>query len=398
MSDAKEYTKKIAPNDALIIDDVFSGVGDLIEGKAKVDPQNFQNLNTILEAIVLHDQLWLIGIAPKDSFAQFLLERSVMQQISSLQREGSVEREVHRYFLGRLPTLFAGKGLTTLNFRPDKREETLFNFMVAAAKFIESDGQDELERVLRDGNNKSVIDDGRDAAELERKIGFPVYHDALLVNFRANAVANRIQASREFYAALAQRFHLKIERVYAHIGLKVSHIPPLMALLLDRSHNREDIPERILDLRSEFGELRKIGAKYEAEIRNADRLGDKLDAIDELELRRDQLLERMGTLGQHTRLIHRAWEVVKSGKLLKIVTTAVDQMISTFEERQVESQLGCYLNLWEALRNLREYEGLVEKTFGETFDDRMLAGYHIFVQSTAKALPGSSPEAKMRGI
>lgn len=59
----------------------------------------------------------------------------------------------------------------------------------------------------------------------------------------------------------------------------VKNFPPLLASLLDRARNREQLLETLKAMREEYGELRQLRKQYTASILNAKSIGEKRDVI-----------------------------------------------------------------------------------------------------------------------
>lgn len=380
---------RLSPNDAIIVDSAFDGVAELLSGQTRADPQSFYNLCAIVESTVLHDQLAVLGVPSDNPLLNALRAKHI---ITDTKKEGEhvVPLELALLEVERLAQ-YMKPGITGLNWaRDDDFEDSMIGWLTLISDSVEKKQlwwTGARRKKLRE--LAQLVAFAEKTGELAVKCRVPIYTDVMWMPFRVSYL-QRAPLPARLYRKLARTFKGKAERVFSHIGMSPVYIPPLIAILLHRCRSRDDIPDQVLNLREEFTPLRELGSTYEARILEGKTLGEKIDAMEELDASWDELVSALGTKEKHTRLVYRAWDVVKSGNPLGVLSAALDRVISASEEKHVLSRVEHYLDIWKAARDVEGYESLIRRVFGAGFSDPMSQAAHRFANNVERlAFPGA---------
>ncbi|MBA7503511.1 hypothetical protein ES706_02122 [subsurface metagenome] len=171
--------------------------------------------------------------------------------------------------------------------------------------------------------------------------------------------------SVELYHRLAEIYQVKVEDLLRHRGYTVIPIPPLTSILLSRCRARDQLPNELLKLRSEFAELREAGRKHEERLAKASTLGEQFDAIEEFNEFWEVLSKKLDRRSK--RLVYRFWDIVKEADPLKWFTTTVDRIIERDQEKFILNRYKSLLDAWNLAKEapaIQHQLGDIARLFG----------------------------------
>lgn len=384
---------KVGRNDAIITSQLFEGVSELLVGKICPDPQSFYNLATIVETIVLHEHLWTTGFTFRNPLHDFLKNRGLITETVKLTNNDTKKNsaEYRVMALGVDEMVLEIVSLTgrpnTIKFSYDnKRNKQVAEWLEMVAGSIDNDyrwwlnPKLEASKILKD-----LLTFTRKSSELSLRYRIPLYTDILLTPFRASYL-KQSSISTDIYKIVFEKLKVSVDRICKHLGMKPIYIPPLMSILLGRCRSREEIPDKIIELREEFKGFREMATKYENAICGAPTLGEKIDILDEFEEARTILIEKMNLKKHHTKIVYRAWDIVKSGKPIQVIISAIDQLIDSLKERMILSRVDSFLDLWNEVRQIRGYDSLIQNVFRESFTPKCVEALGRYTNSIEKLM------------
>jgi len=150
--------------------------------------------------------------------------------------------------------------------------------------------------------------------------------------------------SIELYHRLAEIHHVKVEDLLRHRGYTVIPIPPLTSILLSRCRARDQLPDELRKLRSEFAELREAGRKHEERLAKASTLGEQFNAVEEFNEFWEVFSNKLGRRSK--RLVYRFWDIVKEANPLKWFTKTMDSIIEQDQEKFILNRYKSLLDAW----------------------------------------------------
>lgn len=129
----------------------------------------------------------------------------------------------------------------------------------------------------------------------------------------------------------------------------VKNYPPLLACLLDRTKTREQLPEVLKTMRSEYAELRRLRKKYTLSINEAKSIGEKRDIVEswskswesllKAEFKRTGLLARKISSGDVVKM------VFSPDNYLNIIKFLTQQGLDFSEEAKRTKQFKVFCNI-----------------------------------------------------
>jgi hypothetical protein len=184
---------------------------------------------------------------------------------------------------------------------------------------------------------------------------------------------------REFFLnsgqrTLTKRLYAEVETIHREqIALIESwtkprsyQVPPILAILLNQTESREQLPESLASLRYQFAGLRKTMRDTKASLDGDLTLKERLDVIRSLESARELILKKAGRPRQS--IIRRTWDVVKGGSLFSIATKLADLLLEWDSERRLVGGIRHFVDLECLALDVRDEESHVRRLFGEIQD------------------------------
>lgn len=174
-----------------------------------------------------------------------------------------------------------------------------------------------------------------------------------------------------------------LERVMNFQGFRRVPEPSLTNILLSRCKTRDDIPDQLLTMREEFTKFRESGTKYEEHLLNAQTIGEQMDIIEEYEQTMTSLCSKVKE--KRTKILFRLWSIVKEASTIKILTKAIDELITWDMQRQILNRYQgfidlyrCFADLTTATDQLQNFERVLKVTIPSSEVEKV-RGAHSFL-------------------
>jgi len=248
------------------------------------------------------------------------------------------------------------------------RESVLLEALQSMAKRTRSDVLSEFSDFLEAGDFHSFV------------VGPPVGYGKTVFSVRSSlfyllptiAKTNAFSFSKQMLSVINKVYQVDIEKFRRYFGPMRIEVPPLVAALLQRSRSREDIPDQLRDLRTEFEGARKKLAVLEAQIHGQNRLRDILNAIEELERTRQHLLQQvLRAREKKTSIVRRIWYYGKEGGIWQALAKALDKALEWDATKPLTCRTQPFIDIYNQAMDIREdeYRRLLNRVFGENAID-----------------------------
>lgn len=212
--------------------------------------------------------------------------------------------------------------------------------------------------------------------------------------FQLNEIKNR-GISREIIYQLTDSFKNKQKILYKYFGVNHQNIPPLVTILLSQCKSISDIPDKILQLRADFTNLRQSVVNYEKRINDSDTIKEQLAAIDELNEFWTVFNKKYS---ENKRLFYQFWEIAEQSDYEKSIDNAFDskdasnmmedlnigkiagkgakKMFQLYKDRKIINRFRGVTDVWKLFENapnLRKHLSEFERVFNVKIDKSELA-------------------------
>ena len=156
-------------------------------------------------------------------------------------------------------------------------------------------------------------------------------------------------------------------------------IPPVSALVLSRVRSLDELPERLLEVRSEFAKYRQYFAEFKTELQAADRVTERV----KLQRRYQQLLDAAS--GPKPEMVSTQEMLNLAQKVIQVA--AAPQLPQSYSALLLSQPLDWIWRWWRKrpiavlsrldskLPRLSEYQTLIERLWGVQVSDQILAQY-----------------------
>lgn len=212
--------------------------------------------------------------------------------------------------------------------------------------------------------------------------------------YQVNDVQGR-GIGREIISQISDSFQKRQDKIEKYFGLSNQSIPPLVSILLSQCRSLEDLPDRMLQLRKDYTDLRKSVVKYEQRINESDSIKDQLDAIDEVNEFWNVFNKKYS---EDSRLLYQFWEVAEESNYEKSIDEAFDsgdtsdmiedlnvgkvagkgakKLFGWYKERKIINRFRGVTDIWnlfESSPNLQKQLSDMERVFGIKIDEKELS-------------------------
>ncbi len=177
-------------------------------------------------------------------------------------------------------------------------------------------------------------------------------------------------ASRQvdgLYRAVCDKFHADLKKAELYFGKKYIYLPPFMAILLSRCSRIDDIWDKLYEMRSEFSELRDIRRHRQMEEASVDTLGQLIELAEDAEAEERILVSRMSKK-QSKVVVRKVWDVVRTASILGALGKVGDIVYDWSEEKKHLSNVKAYIDVYDYVKDVRDYATNIEKCFGRQID------------------------------
>ncbi len=178
------------------------------------------------------------------------------------------------------------------------------------------------------------------------------------------------------YIKLNEHYQGKLRLVNEVTGTQASSyltgIPPFLTLMIDQALSPSYLVETLVQMRRDFSELRKVGAKYQAEVHNAKTVRDKVDAIDQWsdswntlvkgDFRAPRLLSKKVSSTDVSKSI---WNPISAA------STATQGLIDYREELNTYKRLSIFSELFDELDQISDLRVSLKRKFFLDFSNHL---------------------------
>lgn len=384
-----------------------------------------EDLNTLIESVVLYDQIVLLGdySLPSGVFATPFRKAGILKTMTDADvRSVIADETAQNHFLSSMVDVF-GSGVLDLDeaqpdqlierrFTPNSLDHSsinlLFNQTIECSKhgslfererFKDWIAQNIFEQRERGGHFYYLARAILYGTVAERS-GMDYAPDILRLPIAALRFSKGTKAiPRALYDALVDRVHSEVDAL-AVLGMPVAvFIPPLTAKVLSRVGSPDDYPDAVLTLRGTFSGFRDSHREFLAIVSDPNvTLKEKIDAKKRMFSRITGIIDK-GESG-HALNVKTIWN--------KLVSSSVDDsgvsarlslsgLISLFFDQlaseRVRGQARALFDLWTDTLNLKNYGELIEKSFGTTIDSAELQLHKEYTESVRKLIRGADESA-----
>ncbi|WP_380293114.1 hypothetical protein [Hyunsoonleella rubra] len=323
---------------------LLSELDFIIGGYGKADHKFIFNLNTFVEAFVLNE-VFLVSKQEWDH--HFCIAKEVFKDgrpITNL-----VLTNPKGVTLIGWP-VWIDKGVVKfvkdMNNPEDKKEESniLVEFQKQNSEYINDKyfkeayfkGQTEKYSYLWHGISE-VNGEKKRLAVFETETTFPkllngmyntlshsIFQTALpFRGFKSDIEVNKsLGVPNKTYDILAKTYNEKLGSLNQYVGYKKIPIPPLVAILLSKCKTKEEIPEKLIELRNDFTELRKSFVDIEKRLDECDSVREQMKINDEFQSFWKAFSKKYKTTSN--RLAFHFWDLKDKSNLNKAVENILD--------------------------------------------------------------------------
>jgi hypothetical protein len=424
----------IAPNDVLITNSLVIQASMAVES-SQLDAGLFFDLSSLIEAAILHDHLLFLYSPLNDYYAslhlrQLLVEEGILRQYTPSINVKKLKDEIVHVFAKDNPDLFPFGGVggqesikselennELLPYIYGESPDDTFN-PLASHPFDVIHVAEEVSRFPNDHLEYRDLNDPQESLKayfagllgqwditawrrpnprpalafllrtlvyltISDQFGLSLYPDLLRIPIILQ-ITNDLHRSltQEAYSMIAEGFSTNIEDLKrANAPFKIT-IPPLTALVLDKSTSPKDIGPVLMDLRAQFSGLRTTYRHYENTIRSAKTLKEIQRARREL-IQVNSRLAKAYEIQDNRQIQETASYLEKAVKVgtnpLSPTSYSADLVlkpIGWIQEWWIKRRAIHLFDMKKKLDHLQEYGRLTQKVFGVDLE----SGFAVYEQ------------------
>ena len=213
-----------------------------------------------------------------------------------------------------------------------------------------------------------------------------------LNGFKAQLEINKgLGISKTSIETLKKLHDVKIEELVNFSGYRKIPIPPLVPILLSQCRTIDDIPEKLLQLRNDYQELRQSFLNYEKNIADAENLKEQFSINKKYadfweafsrknKISTNRLMFHFWDLGKESKVLDSIENVVDSGSIddfigdlsfTKLGAKGVGKIFEYFKDKKALNRYKGITNLWELFQKSPTLENQIkdlERIFGIKVD------------------------------
>jgi hypothetical protein len=390
---------ELSGNKALVTKTLLDSGGSVSVAGRRLSVGSFLDFCSLCEAVTILDSL--LTIESPDALPQSPMSAALLQAGLLAEFQPTVPRSDLQRLALRLPEELSRQLLPrfwdSLGARTDMRGEAELG---SAGEVLGIDYEKDLDRLLAQLDEivryPSLRRAGTDPAQrIMRSNGYLITAAVNGVDYFpdfdrapfAAAVVNKMyrSLSRQLYERVADALDITGAGQTQLVGEWTLHaslpIPPIAAIVLNRSRNLMEIPGRLLEVREEFSGYRQHLRNFRAELQAADTLKERR------QLQR-RYLELLALASEPDHEIVSVTEVLNFAE--KLVPVAAAPAVPTSYSAALITQPLEWLRRWWLRRplavlfrmdgklpRLHEYADMVARLWGEPFSDDVLTQYVV---------------------
>ena len=209
-----------------------------------------------------------------------------------------------------------------------------------------------------------------------------------LNGFKAQLNVNKGLGISKYTIETLKKLHdTKIEELVNFSGYRKIPIPPLVSILLSQCNKIDDIPEKLLQLRNDYQELRQSFFNYEKNIADAKNLKEQFAIYKKYtefweafsrknKINTNRLMFHFWDLGKESKILDSMENVIDSGSIddfigdlsfTKLGAKGVGKVLEYFKDKKALNRYKGVTNLWELFQKSPTLENQVkdlERIFG----------------------------------
>jgi hypothetical protein len=198
-------------------------------------------------------------------------------------------------------------------------------------------------------------------AAVARSTGLSVSYTAGLASLVGRGCNKLI--GRKIYEDLAGHHAALLRELQRWCSPTQYEVPPLLAMTLERSRRRSDILPAAIELREDYGGLRRALRDLENDLNPEAPLEQKVRAVQQIEIARRQILSR-GVSAPEKPIMIRTWDVVRDGVSWKTAIGIADRVIKAAERRIWVGGLRHFARLERVAASIEQQSKKVDELFG----------------------------------
>lgn len=198
---------------------------------------------------------------------------------------------------------------------------------------------------------------------------------------------NKFNLSYDLYNIISKYYNENIENVIKHLGYQYFPIPPLVSLLFSRCKTINDIPEKIIELREEFKDLRLTTNKYINRIEKSKNIKEQFNIIDEYN--EFCFLNNKKYNNKSSRILYRFLDIIEDGNPISIVNKSIIAIIECLENKRIQYKFKGLTNLWNIYDDIPSIQNQlsdVNRLFGESINQTSLKTFSYSIPNTFKSI------------
>ena len=213
-----------------------------------------------------------------------------------------------------------------------------------------------------------------------------------LNGFKAQLDVNKGLGISKFTIETLKKLHdVKIAELVNFSGYRKIPIPPLVPILLSQCKNIDDIPEKLLQLRNDYQELRQSFLNYEKNIAEAKNLKEQFSINKKYaefwesfnrknKINTNRLMFHFWDLGKESKVLDSMESVIDSGSIndfigdlsfTKLGAKGIGKVLEYYKDKKALNRYKGVTNLWELFQKSPTLENQVkdlERIFGIKVD------------------------------
>lgn len=196
---------------------------------------------------------------------------------------------------------------------------------------------------------------------------------------------NNFNLSYDYFNIISKQYNENIENVIKHLGYQYFPIPPLVSLLFTRCKTINDIPEKIIELRDEFKDLRLMAHKYIDEIEKSNNLKEQFNIIDEY--REFCFLISSKYDKKSSRILYRFLDIIEDGNPISMVTKSIKVITECLENKRIQYKFKGLTNLWNIYDDIPSIQNQlsdVNRLFGDSINQISMKTFSSSIPDTFK--------------